>query len=83
MMKRKGIVIGLVAFAVLYCGVYVALRSEHVIMHFSNADHWHPEKRSPGHFVDTRSDKTISDKIVKVIFFPAMLAERTFRNIMN
>ncbi len=81
MIKRKGIIIALATFAVFYCTAYVSLRSQHVIMHFSNADHWHIEKQSPGHFVDTRSDKTVPDRIVKVIFRPAMLVEQTARNI--
>jgi len=79
-MMKKRIMIGVAVFAVLYCSAYVVLRAQHVIMHFSNADHWHPEKRSPGHFVDTRTDKAVSDRIIKVIFFPAMLAEQTVRN---
>jgi hypothetical protein len=73
--------IGVAVFAALYCAAYIILRSQHVIMHFSNADHWHPEKRSPGHFVDTKSDNVVSDRIIKVVFFPAMLAEQTARNI--
>lgn len=80
MMMKKRITIGIAIFTVIYCTAYVTLRSKHVIMHFSNADHWHPEKRSSGHFVDTRSDKALSDRAVKIVFCPAMLAEQLVRN---
>jgi hypothetical protein len=78
---KKRIITGLAVFAVLYCAAYITLRSQHVIMHFSNAKHWYPEKRSPDHFVDTSSEKTVYNRVIKVIFFPAMLAEQTARDI--
>lgn len=79
-MRRKGILIALVVIAMLYCGAYVALRSQHVIMHVSNADHWDPEKRTPGHFVHNRTDKAATGRILKTLYCPAMLAEQAFRN---
>ena len=82
-MMKKRILNGVAVFAVLYCTAYVALRSQRIIMHFSNADHWRPEKQSPGHFVDIRSDKNLSDPIIKIAFFPAMRAEQMVRNIAD
>lgn len=80
-MKKKGIVIGIALFMVLYCAAYLVLRSQHVIMHFSNADDPDPEKRSPWHFVGATSDESISHTVVNIVFFPAILAEQIFRNI--
>ncbi len=60
-----------------YCGAYVALRASHRIMHFSNAQHPHPEKWSPEHHVDVT---TGDDWVIDFAFQPLMFLERTVRN---
>jgi len=68
----------LVAVVVLYVGAYGGLRCAHIVTHYSNADHWHPEKRSPGHFVDTGTDGSLDSELIRVLFFPLMCAERAY-----
>ena len=81
-MKKRLVLICIVScLALLYVGGYFVLRKSHVIIHFSDVDHWHPAKRFPGHFVDTASDTEISDRIVKVAFSPLMWIEQSLRNL--
>ena len=83
MMNKMKVAISIAIFATAYCVAYLALRSTHFITHYSNADHWHPETRSPGHFVDTRSGMRLFDRVLKIVFCPAMLAEQVARNILG
>ena len=66
-----------------YLGSYFLLRRAHVIVHYSNAAHSHPEERSPGHLVDTASDHKASDRIVKTLFGGAMRVEEAFHSMME
>ena len=67
-----------IALVVAYLTGYVGLRATHRITHFSNAEHWHPEKRSPGHSVSEGGFRTPA--LVLAPFKPLMLAEEALRN---
>lgn len=67
----------LIAVAVVYTSAYFGLRATHRITHFSNANHWHHEKRFPGHFVGVAHDRAW---LVEWTFKPLMLAEQAFHN---
>ena len=65
-----------------YCGVYSMLRAGHAIMHYSNADHWHPEKRTAGHYVSA-STYGAWDVVLDTLFWPLMRAEESCHGLAD
>jgi hypothetical protein len=68
------------AVAAAYLGGYGVLRSRHTITHHSNASHWDPEKRSPGHFLHATCKNRAVDKVIAAVFYPPMRMEEVFHN---
>lgn len=78
-MKRRVVIVLLVVIALAAYGFsYMGLRASHRIAHYSNANHWDPEKRSTGHYVGTAND---SDWQIELAFKPLMLLEQAFHNV--
>lgn len=74
--------IGLLVTVVLglYMVSYLELRSSHQIRHYSNADHWHHEKREPGHSVHAGRD---THPVISRCFKPLMLMEQAYHNTLG
>src|SRR5687768_913799 len=78
MKHRRDFTTVAIALIVVYVAGYVGLRATHRITHFSNAAHWHPEKRSAGHSVSEGGVRT--PPLVLALFKPLMSAEEALRN---
>ena len=78
-MKRKHLVLLLIAFTSLYGASYAALRLTGTFRHFSNANHWHSEKRSPGHYIGTPDN----DVVLEAAFWPLRSSEALFHALSN
>lgn len=78
-MKRKHLVLLLISFALLYGASYAALRLTGTFTHFSNANHWHAEKRSAGHNISTPGD----DVVLEAIFWPLRSGEALLHALLN
>ncbi|GEM_PF-5933638 len=73
--------IPLMGFLLFYASVYIVLRSQHVIVNYSNVDIWPSWKGGTRHSISMRSRDTPIEKGLEVMFFPAMFAEQTLRNL--
>lgn len=78
-MKCKHFALLLIAFALLYSASYAALRLTGTFTHFSNANHWHAEKRSPGHNIGTPGD----DVVLEAAFWPLRSSEELLHALLN
>lgn len=79
-MRFKKLIACIIVFACAYCGSYVVLRMNGSFMHHSNADHWHPEKRSPEHYVHAPGDGQV---LLEATFWPLRAGEALFYTLLN
>lgn len=78
--RRTVMLLGLMLLSA-YAGGYLRLRATHRLTHFSNAEHWHPEKREAGHHIGNGAVRT--SQTVQTMYKPLMLAEETLRNLAD
>lgn len=75
------LVLGLLVLA--YLGGYILARATHGIVHTSNYRHWHPEKRSPEHFVGSDFHVRLSCRALNLLYKPLRLLEEKYHNAAN
>jgi hypothetical protein len=85
-MKKRffaAVFFSITALFVTYIGMYFIMRKNHTIRCYSNAQHPHPEKRSPGYYVRFKYDSVDGSNkdFIDVAFYPIMRFEETFREI--
>ena len=74
---RSGRAVAVLSVLFVYLAGYGVLRVQHLIVHQSNYEHWHSEKRSRAHSMGLRMDDyPVASNTVALLYFPAMVGER-------